>query len=85
MANANAPEVAHAYDPTEEETITDKDGMVEIIITDRTRWIQLCNKEESLSNDEYKSLFNDDAVFEDCTKCNKIMMEEDPYGFIYDV
>lgn len=85
MASATAPKVAHTYDPTDEETITDKDGLVEIIITDRTRWIQLCNKEITISNTEYQSLFDDSVVYEDCKDCYKLMIEEDPYGFIYDV
>lgn len=85
MASATAPKVAHTYDPTDEETITDKDGLVEIIITDRTRWIQLCDKNQSISNTEYQSLFDDSVVYEDCKDCYKLMIEEDPYGFIYDV
>lgn len=85
MASANAPKVAHTYDPTDDETITSGDGSIEIIITDRTRWVQLCNKDESISNKEFKALFDNDVVLEDCKACYKLMLEEDPYGYIYDL
>lgn len=85
MVDVNAHKVAHTYDPTDDETITNKDGLVEIIITNRTRWIQLCDKDKSISNEEYQSLFDDSVVYEDCKECYKLMLEEDPYGFIYDV
>lgn len=84
MASANAPEIGHIYDPISDETITDSDGFVEVIITDRTRWQQLCNSEVTISNDEYKQLFDGFDVREDCEDCSIKAIKDDPHGFIYD-
>ena len=83
MASANVRE-GHIYDPISDETITDKHGFVEIIITPRTQWVPLCNPETSISNDEYEMLFDGSTVLEDCEKCKSKAIEDDPEGMIFD-
>ncbi|MFZ9893050.1 MAG: hypothetical protein ACO3FO_04665 [Candidatus Nanopelagicaceae bacterium] len=85
MANANAPKIGHIYDPISDETITDNDGFVEVIITDRTKWQQLCDSNVTITNAEYKELFDAFEVREDCENCSIKAIQDDPYGFIYDV
>lgn len=85
MASANAPKIGHIYDPISDETITDNNGFVEVIITDRTTWQALCDSKIVISNEEYKALFSDFDVFEDCDDCTVKAIHEDPLGVIYDL
>lgn len=85
MATANVPKVGHIYDPISDETITNSDGLVELIITDRTTWEALCDSNISISNDEYKALFSDFELVEDCDDCTVKAIQEDPLGVIYDL
>ena len=84
MAGAVVPKLGHIYDPISDETITDSDGFVELIITDRTQWQQLCNPEVMISNEDYKSLFDEFDVLEDCPNCREKAVESDPDNIIFD-
>lgn len=88
MASANAPDTRHDWNPVSDETITDKDGNVEIIITNRTIWVALCDDKIRITNDSYQQLFEmSDTEFmemKECSKCLSIMKEIDPFGEIYD-
>lgn len=84
MASATVPKLGHIYDPISDETITDSSGIVETVITDRTQWQQLCNPEVMLSNEDYKSLFDEFDVLEDCPNCNNKAIELDPDNIIFD-
>lgn len=85
MANANAPKIGHIYDPISDETITDNEGFVELVITDRTKWQALCDSKLVIANDEYKALFDGFDVVEDCQNCMVKAIQEDPLGVIYDL
>ena len=83
MASASVRE-GHIYDPISDETITDSEGFVEVIITPRTQWSPICDPDNTISNDEYEMFLNDPAVIEDCDRCRTKALEIDPEGFIFD-
>lgn len=85
MVFANAPEIGHIYDPVSDETITDKDGHVEVIITNRTVWEALCNPQIQITNEAYQTQFDDSfELRKECPDCKSKAMEIDPEGFIFD-
>lgn len=88
MAFANVHDMRHDWNPISDETITDPDGTVEIIITNRTVWVALCDDKIRITNDAYKELFEmSDMAFmtmKQCPNCLSTMKEIDPYGEIYD-
>lgn len=85
MVFASAPEIGHIYDPVSDETITHPDGGVEVIITNRTIWVALCDDKIRITNEAYKALFDDSFdLRKECPNCKNTAMEIDPDGDIFD-
>jgi len=68
----------HTYEPVPTETITDGDGIQEIVISPTTLWVALCEDGPSIMTAEYNALkYYDDA--EHCYPCMDKVSEHNEY------
>lgn len=75
------PRYSHVYNPWDE-AWNKQHPDSEAVITDTTRWYQLCDPEKSMTNSEYHATFGEDEP-DLCPKCLAKMKEDDPDGIIY--